>query len=384
MASMKPRIALVCADRGIPLSSPGGGGQHLRALASAFVQNGAEVDLAVARVERDEPSVPVPAVTRLPRGRLPGVLRRRSRPWEIKVDARAASKAAAVRARQWGPTLVYERYALFADAGRRIKRALNIPWVLEVNAPRTWEAALFEGLSVTGAMVDAETSVLRAADRVVVVSEALRRWVVSRGVPEERVLHIPNGSDVQPVVIAPGPMRLGYAGTFKRWHRLPESIPALLSLAARTGPLHLELHGDGPDRETLLDALRRTPIQVVAPGWSTPAELAAARRGWTAAWVPSPRSWPPHPALAQTLEATLGEPCPARWFDPLKGAEARAAGLPIWDGTEAAPALDRTAVLPWTSVAASAIGALQWTGSRALRGSTTTTARPRAAGGAPA
>ena len=327
--------------------------------------------------------VPLPGVpvTPLPRGRCPGALRKRSRRLDLRVDARAASRAAPAAVRPFRPTLIYERYALFADAGRRVRGALGIPWVLEVDAPRSWEAALFEGLPVDAATVAAETALLRAADRVVVVSPALERWVLGRGVQPDRVRLVPNAADVSPA--APeGPYRLGYAGTFKRWHALPESVPALARLARRVGPLRLELYGDGPEHGALLDALRDAPVEVHAPGWVPPSALDVARSRWHAAWVPRPAAWPPDPVAARRLEPVFGEPCPGRWFDPLKGAEARAAGLPVWDGTDRDPARAPEGVGSWTSAAEAAVAGLQWKDPGPFAGSRIRSALVGAAGGA--
>ncbi|GEM_PF-1570228 len=379
-----PRIAVVSADRGVALRGPGGG-VHLRGLAAGLRRAGAEVAVFAARLDGPGPPAPLPdvSITPLRRGRCPGVLRRRSRLLDLRVDARAASRRAVRAVRRFGPSLVYERYALFADAGRRIRRDAGVPWVLEVNAPRAWEAALFEGLPVTRRMIEAETALLRAADRVVVVSAALEAWVRARGVAADRVALVPNGASASPAAPPRGPFRIGYAGTFKPWHRLPESVPALARLASERGPTVLELHGDGPDRARLIAALEGVSIRVEDRSWAAPDTLDAARTRWHVAWVPAPAAWPPDPDRARRLEDLLGEPCPARWFDPLKGAEARAAGLPVWTGGDAPPALDPRPVEGWTSTAAAAVGGLQWNDPRSLAGSRMWTALAGVAGGAP-
>ena len=294
----------------------------------------------------------------LPRGRRPGVLRRRYPLFDRRTDARAASRVAG---RRIHADIVYERYTLFGDAGRRVKaRRPGTAWILEVNAPRTWEAALFEGLPVGRSAVAEETRTLRAADRVVVVSEALRRWVEGRGVDPARIRTVANGAEPsgRPLRPASDEFRVGYAGTFKPWHGLLSSLDALARLAASVGPrrLVLELHGDGPERGPFLRGLEAFPaIRVDDRGWTDGPGLAEARSRWSAAWVPSPRT--PDPG---GLAARFGEPVPASWFDPLKGAEARADGVAVWRGDDRPPDVGPKPP-DWASVVAAATADLpQW------------------------
>jgi glycosyltransferase involved in cell wall biosynthesis len=358
-------------------------------MARAFAENGADVEVFSARLEgpADAPRVGLPPeipVRVLSRGSFPGVLRRRFRNLDLRVDARAASRAAVIAAHAFRPTVLYERYALFADAGRRVRRARAVAWVLEVNAPRLWEAALFEGLEVDSSLAAAEASVLRSADRVVVVSAPLQRWVIARGVEPARVRLLPNGAPATlPRPDPDGPYRLGYAGTFKRWHRLPEGVPGLRRLAARVGPLALDLWGDGPERRALLEALAGVEeVRVTVHGWGTPEAIREALRSWHAAWVPAGGAWPPDPHRADRLADALGEPCPGRWFDPLKGAEARSAGVPLWDGGDRMPTKGPPAPT-WRSNAAAAVADLpQWDGWSPPGGSGSRTAPAGVDGGA--
>ena len=398
-SSGPPRVAIVCADRGVPLRAPAGGGVHLRGIAEGFLERGATVGVFAARLTGPsaQPVVllsPSISVQHLPRGRLPGVLRKRSPRMDRQTDARAASRAAGDLVAAFRPNVVYERYALFADAGRRARKRLpGIAWVLEVNAPRSWESALFEGLPLGRREIEQESAVLRAADRVVVVSAALRDWVVSRGVRSDRVRVLANGAALPSLArsslrAGPGPFRLGYAGTFKPWHRMVESIPALRALTVSMSPrsVVLDLRGDGPTRGTLLEALAASQIpglSVEASGWTPPHVLSEARREWDAAWVPSGGPWPPPGAAA--ISDVFGEPCPGRWFDPLKGAEARAAALPIWSGEEGlGPQASTLGVASWAAVSAAAVSDLpQWKDRTPLGGSDPRTAPVGGPGGAP-
>ncbi len=314
------RVAVVCPTRRIVALDPGGAAVHLRGIASGFARAGARVELWVARARRAaEPAADLPGGVRLRearRGRLPGALRRR-RAWDEGIDARALAR----QARRWAaalqPDLVYERLALFASIGARLRRP-GCPWVLEVNAPVAWEAAWFEGLAPDPALLRWEERTLQAADGVVVVSEALADYVQRRGVSPDRIALHPNGVEERSPA-RPRPTDttfvLGYEGTFKPWQGLPASVPGLRSLAAEVAPrpLRVELWGDGPDRRALEAAA--PDLDLVFRGWGQPD-----RSTWHAAWSPR-AAWPPGPAF--------DEPPPDRYFSPLKEAEAAAAGLPV-------------------------------------------------------
>lgn len=91
--------------------------------------------------------------------------------------------------------------ALVAEA---VARRLMVPWVYEVRGvlEETWvasrpadrreEAAASERFALLRAK---ETELMRAADRVVVLSEVSRQALVSRGVSAERIVVVPNGID---------------------------------------------------------------------------------------------------------------------------------------------------------------------------------------------
>jgi len=342
-----PPIVFACASRGIPFRGPGGASVHLRAMARALGQQGYAVDAWMRRIEPGGgPSVATPAGVELheaPRGRLPGVLRRDPRK-DLRVDARAMAQAL----RRRPAALLYERWSLLAQLGP----APGAPYVLEVNAPLAWEAALFEGVRPGRDLVAWEERSLQAADRVVVVSEALADYVVGRGVDRARVLVEPNGVDGGSLAAraadgeAGGPRVLGYAGTFKPWQGLRGSAESLARLRA-DGPLCLQLWGDGPDKRALLAAAGQAGVEVDDRGWGTSSQIAAARAAWWAAWVPL-TPWPGGRDLRR-LEALFGS-APSRWYSPLKEAEAAAAGVPVWRG--AGPPVELPPPSQWTDIAA--------------------------------
>ena len=333
---MKPpppslRIAVLCADRGIQPEAVGGASVHLRGMLAGFESQGAEVCLWSSRR--------APARGTLVE-RLPNVLR------GSEQDELGAFLAA------FKPDLVYERLGPAGPVGEAVARSVGASWALEVNAPLAWEDAMFRGRRAHRRSLTRERRHLASADKVIVVSESLARYVVSSGLLPERVLCIPNGYDSRSAQLLANPKRrefnlsrpmtLGYAGTFKPWQGMLESLPALQDLAGMLspGPLVLDLWGDGPLRQEFVSqASALAPALCVHwRGWGLSSEVAAARQDWDAAWVPL-AAWPPPVAVGgrrrrslRSVERAFGEPIPECWFCPLKEVEARAMGLPVWRG----------------------------------------------------
>ncbi len=340
------KIAVACASKRIPAAAPGGAAVHLRAMARAFAAFGA-VELWAARVD---PGARGPAsgmddlrVRQLPRGQLPGVLRR-NRAWDERVDAAAARRWA----RRQDLDLLYERAALFGTLGR----LPGVPRVVELNAPLAWEACWYEGEAPRPALLRAEQRALSDADLVLVVSEPLVDYALRRGVPKGRILLAPNGADGQPGT-PPEDFVLGYAGTFKPWQGLVDAVPALVELGA-----HLELWGDGPDRVRFLEAAEGAGLDASWRGWGSAEQLAEARVGWSAAWVPL-APWPPEGSAS--IAQALDEPVPGRYFSPLKEAEAAACGLPIWRGS-GEPESPASAPPSWQDTARAVLSRLEHLG----------------------
>jgi glycosyltransferase involved in cell wall biosynthesis len=171
------------------------------------------------------------------------------------------------------PNAIYERYALFGTAGLSLARELDIPLVLEVNAPLADEQAAHRGLAFCDAARATERAVLGGADRVVAVSATLRDWLVDAGVAPERIEVLPNGVDTVRFAPAAGARErtrqelgfaaeecvIGFVGTLKAWHgtaTLLAAVALLRSVAPRI-PIRLLIVGEGPER-ALLEALAAT------------------------------------------------------------------------------------------------------------------------------
>lgn len=219
---------VLCGAPGIPARGPSGASAHLRAVANALGAAALVTPLEVDRRGEGAATLEVPLVT-TGRPPWPRALGRWRDLQEVLAARRVADAVLGLR-----PDLLWERHALYSDAGQRVHEALGVPWILEVNAPPALERARWEELRQPTWARRWERRVLGAAPLVVAVSAWLADWCREQGA--RRVLHVPNG--VLPhggdratararLGIAPDTELLGFLGSGRVWHGV-DALPALL------------------------------------------------------------------------------------------------------------------------------------------------------------
>lgn len=264
------RVLVVCADPGVPLHGPSGASAHLRAIASAFANQGHQVTVATV-TPHDH------------RGRyavdfdLPAVFCGRTRALEglrglvARVDAHRLARRAGTSF-----DLIYERASLHGDAGLRLARRCGARHLLEVNAPLDLERRRAGQLA----------RVVRGTDRVIAVSAWIASWARERGARE--VVLVPNASELRPIQVerADG-LRLVHHGSVRPWHgvaflpRLLEALPEarLTLVGGRTAPhprIDFEPWLPGAQLARVLSAAHvgLLPYPHDAPPWLDPLKLA--------------------------------------------------------------------------------------------------------------
>lgn len=278
------KIAYLSTDFGIPVYGNKGASIHVRALSAALAGQGHEVEILTCRAGGEAPaSFPVPVhefALEGPERMLSGALRDdlgASEP--MAKEVRSMLYAANLRyrvlplLRETRPDALYERYSLLGAAGIEIARELHIPHILEVNAPLSEEHARYRGSAFPQAIRATEHRILASADRVIAVSEPLKRWIVDSGIDASRVTVVPNGVDVERFAAGGGDVRrglelggrpvVGFAGTLKGWHGTETLVRAIGRLARRYGldrAPHLLIVGEGPQRSVLEGAVAEEGI----------------------------------------------------------------------------------------------------------------------------
>jgi glycosyltransferase involved in cell wall biosynthesis len=296
------RIAYICADRGIPFLGDKGASVHLRSLAAGLVRRGNAVTIGCRRLEGNNP--------------MPAGLRVETMPQEEEKHKEWLSglfKADRI-------DVVLERYSLSSGPALLAARESSLPFVLEVNAPLVDEAARYRGLDHVEDWHRREQALLTAADRVIVVSNALQRYAIRVGVAPDRITVVPNGVDLELFEQARGDdirgryglneaVVIGFAGSLKPWHGVRDLITAFALLPPNT---RLLIVGDGPERKEIEADLNRQRLadRVVLTGAVPHAEM-------------------PFYLAAIDIAVAPYAGQPDFYFSPLKVVEYLAAGIPV-------------------------------------------------------
>ena len=173
------RALLFCGDPGIPLAAPSGAAAHLRGTARALREFGHQVEIATPRRADQRGEVPCSDLfghhLHDPSRRWPSWIRRRQECWRARTLLRETVQEVGV------PDWIWERHALFVDAGMRLARSHSCPRLVEYNAPLTMERARYSGGKRIAWGAHLEARSLVSADRVVAVSSWLAQHAVDLG-----------------------------------------------------------------------------------------------------------------------------------------------------------------------------------------------------------
>ena len=154
--------------------------------------------------------------------------------------------------------------SLNAIAALRAGKKFGIPVVYEVRA--FWEdAAVDHGTASEGGLRyrltrALETHALKRADAVTTICEGLRRDIVARGIPADKITVIPNAVDIDKFAVGgvadqdlkgklglQGARLIGFIGSFYAYEGLDILLRAVPALSATRPDLRVLLVGGGPE-----------------------------------------------------------------------------------------------------------------------------------------
>jgi PEP-CTERM/exosortase A-associated glycosyltransferase len=167
--------------------------------------------------------------------------------------------------------------ALNGLAALRVAQWHSLPVVYECRA--FWEdAAVDHGTSREGglryrATRALETYVFKRAHAITTICEGLRRDIIARGIPAEKVTVIPNAVDIQRFQLAGDPDSafrqelglagktvLGFIGSFYAYEGLPLLLEAMPRILQERPDLMLLLVGGGPQESSLRELANRLQL----------------------------------------------------------------------------------------------------------------------------
>ena len=168
--------------------------------------------------------------------------------------------------------------ALNGLAALKVGREHGLPVVYECRA--FWEdAAVDHGTSSEGGLRyrlsrAMETRVFQQVDAVTTICEGLKRDIVARGIPEEKVAVIPNAVDLERFSTRGGAdpalverlgledkVVLGFLGSFYAYEGLPLLIRALPSILDAVPGVRVLLVGGGPQEQELKALVRKLGLE---------------------------------------------------------------------------------------------------------------------------
>jgi glycosyltransferase involved in cell wall biosynthesis len=239
------RLAYLSTDPGIGYGGTKGASVHVEELVGALAAAGAEVLLIVAWCA-PEASPPDGVTLEI----LPGPGKGAPAGDRLAAEPERAAWLEE-RVGRFAPDVLYERLALQSASGSVAARALQIPHVVELNAPLLVEAERYRRLDFRADSDRLERAVLTDAELVVAVSRPLARYARRRGA--ERVEVVANAVALER--FGHGRPRDGrppvavFAGSLRPWHGV-ETIAEAWALLGRDAP-QLLVVGDGPGRPLL-------------------------------------------------------------------------------------------------------------------------------------
>ena len=313
-------------DSGIPVLGSKGASAHVRALSEALAEIGQDITVVAADIEGPEHLAK--KVRLVPISSTDSAESLASTSPDRKPELRSlfrnvdTYRSLTHLIQSFQPEVILERLSLFSIAGLAAAHASKIPYLLEIDAPLSDEAAKYRGLGLQETARLFERTLVSAADAVLPVSTALRDWAVSLGASSQRVHIIPNGvntrlfdpalaKDKRKELGLEGADVVGFVGGFRPWHGIDLIMKAFSLLAERNPDARLLMVGDGPARASVDDWLKRDGLlgRVVVTGHVPHTQV---------------------PDFLATIDVVLApyEDIPNFYFSPLKILESMAMGRP--------------------------------------------------------
>ncbi|MFX0211715.1 MAG: glycosyltransferase family 4 protein [Candidatus Hodarchaeota archaeon] len=158
------------------------------------------------------------------------------------------------------PDFIYERYAVFHQAGITLSKRYRVPIILEVNAP-IWERDLHYGHRRRTLARKIEKRVLMVGNAIVVVSHFLKDFLINSGIPGSKIHVIPNAVDpntFNPSIDGNSIKRkygiedkivVGFVGGFAKRQGIDLLLTAAPEIIKNNKGIHFLFVGDGSGRD---------------------------------------------------------------------------------------------------------------------------------------
>jgi len=217
-------ICYLVADNGIPIFGRKGCSTHVRETCRGLFESGHSVTIYApnrGEDERVDPGATLHIIPPLNHKKLGADARMFLYNFRLLKHMREVF-------RRRKPDVMYERYSLYAFAGKRLAEEFHLPRILEANAHLVEEQR--ERLHFPWLAQRFENHIVRTSKRLIVVSQPLKESYLRLGLSEDRIVVMPMAVDVQRFRPGVPPRDLnalfgirdkvvvGYVGTLTGWH----------------------------------------------------------------------------------------------------------------------------------------------------------------------
>lgn len=285
MKRKKIKVAYISADKGILIGGHKGASVHIRNFCEALKKEGCLVHIFTTQpAENLGPNFKIPVYTAKLDKTSSSVL---SELGQKNVDTDLTREIKSLMSNSSLENLViklhskikfdfiYERYSLWSIAGVQLSALLKIPFILEVNSPLIEEEKKFRTLNLESLAKIVEKFNFSKADKIMVVSEALKEYVIKKGISKRKVEVLPNAVNSElfnPQVATTDSLPekfkiqktkkfiLGFVGSLKPWHGIRLLTEAFLKLYKEDRNYHLLVVGEGPEKKFLEEVQKRSHL----------------------------------------------------------------------------------------------------------------------------
>jgi len=163
---------------------------------------------------------------------------------------------------------IYQRHSGNNFCGIVLSMALNVPFFLEHNSSASWIAKNWSARRSAIVAGLCENLNFIGAYRIAVVSDALKKDLLARGVPQAKIIVNPNGVD--PDRFAPhvdasavrsrlpaDKLLVGFIGVFGQWHGVLTLMASVKHVVKEFASAHFVIIGDGGLKLKMMEILAR-------------------------------------------------------------------------------------------------------------------------------
>lgn len=250
------------------LNNPSGYGTHMREMIKAFEEAGHTIlPVIMGGIEvKDSTAVKPNFFKEFLKKVIPTIL------WETLKDRQLlkfdlmASGILETAIKNFAPDIIYERGNYMQISGGIMAKKYGVKNILEINAPYVEERRKYQGKSFLLKLAQKNEKIrAETADKIVVVSSPLKKYLVSRHeISESKIIITPNAIDTQKLNVIEskkeevlkkyglnGKFIIGFVGSIAKWHGVEILIQSFVRVKSQIPNSHLLIVGGGETMEDL-------------------------------------------------------------------------------------------------------------------------------------